>query len=550
MRRFRHMVLAATCLSLGALLASTPGAGAHTARHVTAGPRYGGTLRVAYTGNFTSFDAAQAYTDDWYVMNGTLYDGLYRFDRYGKPQLDLAAQPPTISPDRKTWTFHLRKGVLFSNGMELTANDVKYSITRTLDPHLKPAASWGQPYDEPLFVGAHDFVTGKATSVSGIQVLDRYTVRFRLTQPVAILPDLLASSFNMIVPQAVASKEGGDYFGSHPVGSGPFMLQSWQKGVRAIFVRNPHYFRKGKPYVDKVIAYSSMASSLIALKIEKGDLDGFGRATELSAPDLQLARSNPTYARYLVNAPSTTAIWLDLNVHVAPLTDRRIRQAIALAINRRRLVQALGGTAVAANQIYVPLDPQYDPTLDAHPRYPYNPHKAAALVKASGYHGQPITLYYATNYPFEVSMATALQQMLQQVGLTVTLRGAMLSSIISQVAALTGSQMSFASWSIDFPDAYDVYSGTMACAVNGAGQASAAHYCDRRADDLVTRAEGLPLGPERDALLRQAQVRILDSAAQIPLIFVKTIDMVSPKVRGFYYNPVFAWEFQDYWLQQ
>ena len=81
-------------VALSALGLPEDGAGAAAARHTPAGPVYGGTLHVAYTSNMVAFDPAQAYSDDWWVMMGTLYNGLYQFDRNGRPQLDLAAGPP------------------------------------------------------------------------------------------------------------------------------------------------------------------------------------------------------------------------------------------------------------------------------------------------------------------------------------------------------------------------------------------------------------------------------------------------------------------------
>ena len=107
-------------------------------------------MRIAYSANLATLDPAQAYTDDWWLINGTIFNGLYQFDRNGKPQLDLAAAPPTISADRKVWTFKIRNDARFSNGMPVTADDLKFSITRSLDPHLKPAVSWGQTVDAGL----------------------------------------------------------------------------------------------------------------------------------------------------------------------------------------------------------------------------------------------------------------------------------------------------------------------------------------------------------------------------------------------------------------
>src|SRR5438105_3446937 len=137
-RHLRHhtfRLIPAALVSLAALLASALGVGVATAQHPAAGPRHGGTVVVGYTSDATSFDPSQAYSVDWYIMEGTLFNGLYQYDRNADLQLDLAAAPPTISADHKTWTFKLRKGVMFTNGMEATADDLKFSIMRTLSPH-------------------------------------------------------------------------------------------------------------------------------------------------------------------------------------------------------------------------------------------------------------------------------------------------------------------------------------------------------------------------------------------------------------------------------
>lgn len=539
----------AVLVAMAALLAATLGAGAAPPRHAAAAPVRGGTVEIAFSDDFVNLDAQQAFSSDWITLNGTLYNGLYQFDRNGVPQLDLAAAPPTISADRKVWTFHLRKDVRFSNGMPLTAADVEFSIVRALDPNLKPAASWGQPTDE-IFEGSAAFATGKSKTVPGIQVVNPYTIRFVLTQPVAILPFILAESFNLVVPQAVVTKETADYFGSHPVGTGPFMLQSWQKAVRVVFVRNPYYYRPGKPYLDKVIVDLNVAPSVIALKVEKGELTGFGAASQLSAADLQLARANPKYAVYLVPTPTVQVDWLNVNAHIAPLDNQKLREAIAMAIDRAHLVRLLGGSALPANQIYVPLDPQYDRSLVAHPIYPYDPAKAKALLAASGYKGQPITLDLYNNLPDWVAITPGLQQNLRQIGLNAPVRGVAHNSLLQIVAPLRGSQVSSALWGVDYFDAYDVYSSALSCGAQAVGQGQGAHHCDAAADALMNQAEMVPLGADRDALLRKAQVRILTAAAEIPLVFLKSVVMVSPRVGGFYYQPYFDWQFENYWLNK
>jgi peptide/nickel transport system substrate-binding protein/oligopeptide transport system substrate-binding protein len=521
--------------------------GAAPARQTMAGPARGGTIHIAYTGNLVTLDPAQAVTaPDENTVNGVLFNGLYQFDRNSVPQLDLAAGPPKVSADQKIWTFTLKKGVQFSNGTEVTADDLAFSITRVLDPHLKPAVSWGQSTDE-IFQGAMDFVSGKARSVSGIQVLDPYTIRFTLTQPVAILPYILAESFNMVVPKALVSKEGDVAFANQPVGTGPFTLQSWAKGRQAVFARNPHYFHPGKPYVDKVIIDVNVAASVLALRIEKGELDGAGDPANLNGADVLQARTDPRYTRYLIPTPMVDVAWLDLNTKLAPFDQPLIRQAIAMSIDRRHLVQLLSGQAVPATQLYVPLMPQHDPALDRQPLYPFDRQKAQALVKASGYHNQAITMFYANDRAWQVAIAPGIAQDLGRIGLNVNLRGITLNAMLTQGGALKGHHIDLADWGFDFPDAYDIYSGEYTCAANAVGGLGSAHYCDATADQLATQAQGLPLGEKRNVLMRQAQRRILQAASRVPLIYLKNTEIVSPKIGGFYYHPIFAWQFENYW---
>ncbi len=536
--------MSASVLAFVLILSSLAGTGAVTARHAAATDD---TVRVAYTTNLLTMDPEQAYTDDWWLINGTIFNGLYQFDRLGKPQLNLAAAPPVISNGRKTWTFKIVANARFSNGMPVTADDFVFTMTRTLDPHLKPAQSWAQPADE-IIQGASDFVAGKAKSVSGLVAVDSHTLRITLAQPFDLFPYLLASTYNMVIPRAVVSKETPDQVANKPIGAGPYMLQSWQRGNQAVLVKNPYYFRSDRPTIAKIIAYENVRSSLIALKIQKGELDGYGNDQEVAAADLQQLQGDSKYAKYLVQAPAAAVVWLDLDLHVAPLDNLKLRQAIAMAINRRRLVQLLGGNGIIANQMFIPLDSEHDAKLDAQPIYPYDPQKASALVKQSGYDNKPITLLFGNDASYYSSMAPGIQQQLQQIGLNVTLRGVSVTSLLNLGAPLTGHQMSFGLWSVDYPDGYDIYSGAMTCLANAAGGTIAGHYCDPAADALFNKSNVLPLGAERTALLQQAQTRVLQAAVHIPLVFLKSIEVVSPRVKGFYYMPTFGWQFENYAL--
>ena len=167
------------------------------------------------------------------------------------------------------------------------------------------------------------------------------------------------------------------------------------------------------------------------------------------------------------------------------------------------------------------------------------------MVKASGYQGKSFTVLYYSDNPNEVNIAPGIQQDLRQIGLNVTMRGIVSASVLS-----TGDHpITFNIWNIVYADANDIYQGDFACSINAPGGYGFARYCDPAADKLVNEAGGLPLGPARDALMRQAQRRMLQSAAHIPLVFPKTVEIASPRVGGFYYQPEFGWQFENYWIK-
>ena len=140
-----------------------------------------------------------------------------------------------------------------------------------------------------------------------------------------------------------------------------------------------------------------------------GGLALFGQTGQLFV-DIQQARQDPKYAHYLVQGPTVWLSWLNLNVHAAPLDNPKVRQAIAMAINRKKLVRLLGGLAAPTGNLYIPIYPQNDPRLDSAPVYAYDTNRAAALLKSSGYNGQPVTLLYPSDFGYNAGEATGIQQ--------------------------------------------------------------------------------------------------------------------------------------------
>lgn len=204
-------------------------------------------MTVAYKDDLATLDPAVGY--DWtnWPAEKLVFDGLLDYDSGTTITPRIAESLPQINSDATVYTFKLRKGVKFSNGREVNADDVVYTITRVLDPKTK---SPGSGFFTGI-KGADDFANGKATSVEGIKALDPSTVQFTLTSPDVTFLNKMALNFAYIVPKEEVDK-AGENFGHAPIGTGPYTLKQWQSGQTLVFVRNPNYFMTDLPYIDQI----------------------------------------------------------------------------------------------------------------------------------------------------------------------------------------------------------------------------------------------------------------------------------------------------------
>ena len=227
--------------ALAAMLATTALAPAVSAHAETAAK--GGNIIVTYKDDIATLDPAIGY--DW--QNWSMINAMFsRLVDYTPGTTELKpslAESFEVSSDGKTYTFKLHKGVKFTNGREVTAADVKYSIERAVNPKTQgPGAGFFHS-----IVGADAMTAGKAETMEGIVVVDDHTVQFNLVQPDATFLNVLALNFSSVVPKEAVEAAGGD-FGKHPVGSGAFILKDWTVGQSLVFERNPDHFVKERPH--------------------------------------------------------------------------------------------------------------------------------------------------------------------------------------------------------------------------------------------------------------------------------------------------------------
>ncbi|MBN2874650.1 MAG: ABC transporter substrate-binding protein, partial [Spirochaetales bacterium] len=265
-----------------------------------------------------------------------LYNRLVRLDDNFVVVPDLAESWEL--PDNVTYVFHLRKGVKFHNGREMTADDVKYSLERILDPKT---ASPGRSY---------------ISTITSIEVKDRYTVSIKLKEPLASLLDSLTSNNISIVAREVVEANGN--LQKVTGGTGPFMLEEWIPDNSMTLVRNPSYFEAGAPYLDKVIYRVIPEQASLLAGVKSGVLN---MATISDGATIRQASKDKSVV--VMNKPGLNVRIFSFNTTRKPFDDVRVRQAFAMTLNRPEILtiaefgmgKATGPIPVAATQWALPL---------------------------------------------------------------------------------------------------------------------------------------------------------------------------------------------------
>ena len=473
-------------------------------------PQKGGSLIIAYKDDLATLDPAIGY--DWtnWPAIKMVFDGLLDYDSGTTLKPRIAEAMPTVSEDGTVYTFKLRKGVKFSNGRELTADDVVYTITRVLDPKTgSPGAGF--------FVGikgAQDFIDGKATSVEGIKALDANTVEFTLSAPDVTFLNKMAINFSFIVPKEEVEK-AGENFGHAPIGTGPFTLKEWKSGESLTFVRNPNYFFEGLPYLDSITIQVGVAPDVALLRLEKGEIQMMGDPP----PGADWARitSDAAWAKRIEKQPQVNTTYIAINTTMPPFDNLKVRQALNYAIDKQRIVQLLNGRATVANQILPPLMPGYD---SAYTGYNYDPDKAKALLSEAGFPNGFETSIECISVDPQPKLCESFQQDLAKVGIKLTINNLAAPNVIDDAGngktplVWSGGL----AWTQDYPDPDDFYAPILGCDSNIAGGWNWSRYCNK---DLHAKSVELLSMTDRNARLEAYKPlfkSLMDDAVWVPVI--------------------------------
>ena len=282
---------------------------------------------TAPSGNFAPITSSTVY--DGYVAS-LVFDGLVTNDETGKI-IPNVCEKWTISPDGKVYTFNLKKGIKFSTGEELTANDVKFTYTTIADPSYDGSrmdcVSDLEGYDE--------YNKGKATEVTGLKVVDPYTISFTYKN---VNASAIANNFGYgVMPAKYYAFEKGNFkkvkdLDTKPVGCGAYTLTNYKAGQEVDFVRNDNYF-KGAAKIKNIIMKTTTADTAIQ-QLTAGETD------------LDLVKANPETKVMLENSgfvgmqmfPSLGYFYMGWNLKNPMFADKNVRQALTYGFNRKKFV--------------------------------------------------------------------------------------------------------------------------------------------------------------------------------------------------------------------
>ncbi|MCZ7570337.1 MAG: ABC transporter substrate-binding protein [Ardenticatenaceae bacterium] len=327
-------------------------------------------------------------------------DGLLNFNETYTTIYPAIAKDFPENPDPLTYIFHLREGVKFHDGKEVTSADVEYTFHRLLDKSY--GATFGQVYRD---------------NIDSIETPDKYTVIFHLKQEWPLFLSFVGGNHPKIVEKELAEKP--EYGKSVWSGTGPFMIKEWVPGDHVTIVRNPNYWNagtEGYPYLDEVVfrEIPEASAEYAALAAGEGDV-----ITEPEFKDITRFQDDPKYQVSV--EPSSDSTVLVFNTARPPFDDQKVRLAISKGIDRQEIVDTLFfGYATPAGDFFPPFHWAHDDSVTM----PYDPDGAKQLLKEAGYdesHPLKFTLMPRTEALF-ADQAVLIQAQLAKIGVQVDVK--------------------------------------------------------------------------------------------------------------------------------
>jgi peptide/nickel transport system substrate-binding protein len=582
MKRRKSIAIAASAVLTGLTLAacssnsSTPSPGSST------GSASGGSTSSAGTGGAAAFNAAltgvvnpsttkggtltfaESSTPDSFDPGDTYYAWVWNFSRLYATPLETYKSAPgtageqltpgiatalgTASANGLVWTYHLKQGLKFSDGLPVTSADVKYAVERTYDRTVLPNGPSYFPalLADPTYPGPYKDKTGNLTSVT---TPNAYTIQFHLQKPFPDFNYVVAIPQTAPVPQ---SKDTGANYQLDPVSTGPYMFSSYQLNKQATLVDNPNWTPTEDPQAEqnatKVVIDLNVNADDVDNRLLAGDIDIDAAGTGVQAAARAKILSNPTLMKQADDPITGFLYFAYLNTKVAPMNNLACRQAVEYAADKTEQQTAFGGP-YAGGAIASTVDPpnivgykSFD-LYDALSQPSGDLTAAKAALKTCGHpNGFTTGLAYRSDRPKDTQAAQSLQAALARVGINVQLHGYPSGTYYSDFAGSPNYVhqhnlgIALGGWGADWPDGYgfldEISNGNT---IVPAGNTNIEELNDPVVNNLFTEAANPKLTPAQEAAVwPKIDMQIMKDAGILPEVYAKALLYRNPAVTNAY----------------
>jgi peptide/nickel transport system substrate-binding protein len=491
-------------------------------------PQKGGTLRFVLGVPITHLTLGKSEASIAATVKRGIFETLVERDMEGN-FLPSLAKSWKVSGDSLTWSFALQEGVMFHDGHELTAQDVKASFDRMLDPKYELALS------------------SVLKVIASVSVDAKYTVSIRTEKPVADMLARLSWSHAGIMSKPAIEKWGTD-IDWHPVGTGPYKYDSHVPGESITLVKFDEYWggREG-PYLDKLIFLTVREDATRVAMLQAGEADII---VNLPTADVARLKSDPTIVVRI--DPSTRVAHIGVNCQKAPFDNAKVRQALNYAIDREGLIAGvLKGVGMPSKSFISPIVWGWH-GVDL---YSYNPGKAKQLLAEAGYpNGFKTTLWTPQGRYFaDKETAVAVQDMLNQIGLKVTVQvidWATYLKLLTTPLDTSKTEMYLLGWESGTGDiAYinDLVISSKAWPPNGW---NTMFYKNEMVDELIAKSRNIMVPEKRHKVVAEEQKKVVNDAPWIFLYVYQMTAATSVKVEGLEFLPTEVYAIEKVWLKR
>ena len=486
------------------------------------GPAYGDTLVEASIGDISGLIPNITSDSASHEIGSLVYSNLIRTDKNLRLEGELA-EGWDISKDEMTITFHLRQGVKWHDGVEVTADDVDFTYRYMIDP--KTPTAYAESFRQ----------------IRRAEVVDRYTYRVTYEKPYS--PALLSWGI-WILPRHILEgpwKAGVDLRTTrqnrHPIGCGPYLFREWKTGEKVVLEANPDYF-EGRPYIKRVVyrIIPDPSTIFLELKAQNIDMAGLTPIHYRRQTDYPAFRKAFNKYQYLSNSFA----YLGFNLLDPRFQNKRVRQAMAYAINKQEIIEGvLLGLGQPAVGPYKPGTWWYKADVKT---YPFDPERAKALLAEAGWtdtnsegilakNGKPFSFTIRTNQGNAVRKDTAeiIQRRLRAVGIDAQIHIVEWAAFINTFIRKRDFEAIILGWGLGLdPDQYDIWHSSK----TGSDELNHISYKNPKVDALLEAGRRTFDEAKRKAIYGEFQDIMAEEQPVVFLYVPDALPVVSSRVRG------------------